>query len=72
MWVYLKILDQGYTNLARDVEERTGQESFDSQAHEMSNMQYYDEIHLAHSLYHCTLLITSFLHEHGGLDREGA
>ena len=34
-----KIQDQGYKKLARDVEERTGQESFDSQAHEIRNWQ---------------------------------
>ena len=53
---YLKIQDQGYKILARDVEERTGQENFNSQAHEIKNWQYYDEIHYDHSLNHCTLL----------------
>ena len=53
---YLKIQVQGYQKLDRDVEERTGQESFDSEAHEIRNWQYYDQIHHEHSLNHCTLL----------------
>ena len=69
--MYLKIQDQGYKKLARDVEERTGQESFDSQAHEIRNCQYYDEIHHEHSLNHCHFTLKSFLHKNGGFNREG-
>ena len=47
---YLKIQDQGYKKLARDIEERTGQESFYSQTLEIRNWQNYDEIHHEHSL----------------------
>ena len=42
--------------MARDVEERTGQERFESQAHEIRYWQYYDERHYQHLLNHCTLL----------------
>ena len=55
--------NQGYKNLAKDIEERTGQESFDSQAHEIRNWQYYDEIQHEHSL---RFTLKSFLHENGG------
>ena len=36
---YLKIQYQGYNKLARDVEERTGQEIVDSQGQEIENWQ---------------------------------
>ena len=41
---------------ARDVEDRTGQESFDSQAHAVINLQYYDEIYHELSINYSTLL----------------
>ena len=44
------------SSAARDVEDRTGQESFDSQAHAIRNWQYYDEIHHELSKNYSTLL----------------
>ncbi len=35
----------GFLRAARDVEDRTGQQYFDSQAHENRNQHFYDEIH---------------------------
>ena len=59
--------------MTRYVEERTGQECFDSQAHEIINWQYYDEIHHEHSLNHCQFTLQSFLHGNGwGLIEKGA
>ena len=56
---------------ARDIEDRTGQESFDPQAHAILNWHYYDEIHHEQSINYCTLFLKSFLYEKGGLNREG-
>ena len=41
---------------ARDIEDRTGQESPDYQAHAIMNWQYYDEIHHELAINYCTLL----------------
>ena len=40
-----------------DIEDRTGQDSFDSQAHAIRNWQYYDEMHHELSINYCRLLL---------------